>query len=36
LFVIFVQGTNAGEIPRSEGKATPGFPWAYEKAAWKK
>merc|ERR1712127_704868 len=31
-----LKGTNAGEIPRSEGKATPGFPWAYEKAAWKK
>lgn len=26
---------NAGEMPRSEGKATNAFPWAYEKAAWK-
>jgi hypothetical protein len=36
LVCVCVQGTNPGEIPRSEGKATPGFPWAYEKAAWKK
>ena len=31
-----LKGTNAGEIPRTENKATPAFPWAYEKAAWKK
>lgn len=27
---------NAGELPRSEGKPMSAFPWAYEKAAWKK
>ena len=31
-----LKGTNAGEIPKSEGKPTAAFPWAYEKAAWKK
>jgi len=31
-----LKGVNAGEIPRSEGKPTAAFPWAYEKAAWKK
>lgn len=31
-----LKSTNAGEIPRSEGKPMAAFPWAYEKAAWKK
>jgi len=31
-----LKGSGQGEIPRAEPTPTKAFPWAYEKAAWKK